>query len=265
MVAREVVIHVGPPKTATTSIQHALTGSTDMLRAHGWTYLSTGRRSPPHNHRDLINALGFSRAGEGVSDIARSLASELIAEVERAGRGIISHEAFCRFPWLSDRQSAFVRALVRDLNPTVVLYLRRQDRWLESLYSQFVKRGRETRSIEDVAARFGEPYMGFATSYDQMIEFFRSWVTSDARLLVRPFDRRTLVGGDARIDFFRLLGIDEKGLGDRPSFNPSLGPGTVHLMRRIANDPAVQEELDGEGFERLARLIDQHVEGDGAS
>jgi len=51
----EIVLHIGTPKTGTTSIQHALSTNEDLLADKNITFIKTGRHRASHN--DLANAI----------------------------------------------------------------------------------------------------------------------------------------------------------------------------------------------------------------
>ncbi|MDX1744544.1 MAG: hypothetical protein R3324_01285 [Halobacteriales archaeon] len=258
---RAFVLHVGMPKTGTTSIQFAMREHPDALAQLGWTYSTVGRGERIH-HLELINALGFARGSDGVGETARDVATRLRSEFDANPRLIVSHESLCKFPLLGPDQRSFVTELFRSFDPHVVLYVRRQDKWLESLYTQFVKRGRESRPIGEVADEFGQPYNGFATDYLDALDFFSGFVEGRSRLHVRVFDRSALVGGDAVPDFFSILGFDPEDSPPPPELNPSLSPLAVNVVRRMSGDDHVSRELTAQDFETVARLIDRSVPDD---
>lgn len=75
------------------------------------------------------------------------MCEELAQERATHGPLIVSHESFCKFPLLSHHQEQTVWEFLNSFRVEVVLYLRRPDHWMESLYAQVVKRGNEDRDV----------------------------------------------------------------------------------------------------------------------
>lgn len=140
-----IVLHVGAPKTASTYIQRRLRANAGRLREQG-IYLPILREvaEMAGNAKLLPAALGqrpsltfqraFPKIDIGALDPAR-VVSDLLQD------------------WRSDSESVILSAenlrpihaqRLRDLLPTnapsvVVLFVRRQDRWLDSYFNQMIK------------------------------------------------------------------------------------------------------------------------------
>lgn len=135
------LVHIGPQKTGTTSIQVALADVRDQLPALG-AYYPEG----PYRRRKAGWALGLPGKPTGVEIPIRHW-DELVAEVRAAGdlRVCVSDENFARAePEVAGR-------IVRDLGDErvhVVAVTRRLDRFLPSQWQERVKSG-VTLSYED--------------------------------------------------------------------------------------------------------------------
>lgn len=190
-----LVIHIGSQKTGTTAIQGFLTRNTRALRRAGVHYLKAGRTNIAHN-----SMLPLFRSGE-TADLERAIADECAAAPEATH--VLSSEMF--FRPLPARALAMI--LPEDLreNAKVVCYVRRQDRYLEALYKQFVKNGR----IPADRMAFYERKAG-ELSY---LPILQAWETAfgEGNVLLRPFERRHFPGGDVVEDFAALLGVDPAG------------------------------------------------------
>ena len=117
-----VVIHAGIHRTGTTSLQRFLSGNRAALAGRGIGYPG----SDVH-HQKLAWALK-----RGDSDARDVLA--LISSVPTAETAIVSGEDFSihrRLDWLHE--------LAAHVETHVILYLRRQDHWVNSWYNQHIK------------------------------------------------------------------------------------------------------------------------------
>lgn len=152
---KRLVLHIGMHKTGTSSVQRYFSRNRAILRRMGVCYPKSigvsGERQP--KHAAIFDAISHE-ADFGVHHPVLGPAAELLnqaaAEIEAApGRlGVLSAEG------LSGERPVFAAALA-DLgarfDATVVIFVRRQDHWVESFYKQMVlsRDVRETRSFHE--------------------------------------------------------------------------------------------------------------------
>jgi hypothetical protein len=127
---KRLVLHIGVHKTGSTSVQNALAANAGLLARHGILYPKyPGAPAQVTNH----NRLAWEIA-EGVIDIAKLREwAESLAQKD-ARTLIISAEEFCKLKSLE-----FLACFQEHFEIEVVLYLRRQDSWINSWYNQNVK------------------------------------------------------------------------------------------------------------------------------
>lgn len=150
-----LVIHIGLQKTGTTFLQRALRDNREDLAARGLHQLDPGAGLGIDGgaaHHFLAHALlgrrlrhtpdaGFDRLEAHVAALRAALA-------EASGTAVISSEDFSRFRRVHVER---LRALFPDPAPDVaagqpvriLVYLRRQDLWLDALYGQMQKVGNQ--------------------------------------------------------------------------------------------------------------------------
>ncbi len=201
---KTLYIHIGSPKTGTTAIQGFLKNNGKVLRHAGVNYMSAGRINIAHN-----GVAGSFRKGEGAI-----VCAEIAAEIEesRFPTHIISSEMFFR--------PAVARVMGRDLfaglpdwlraRTKIIVYLRRQDRYLEALYKQLVKNAR----IPTGAMAFYErklESLAYAYSLDPYAKRFGA-----ENIILRPFERQHFRNGDVIEDFVDQLGVELTGELTRP-------------------------------------------------
>jgi hypothetical protein len=125
---RTLYIHIGQPKTGSSSIQRFLVDNRAALLDAGlglgpYMTLPTGKSLP------LRRAIAAKGLGAVMAELAASPGENLV----------ISSEHLCSL-LVDTRQAEAIRdAARRHFRPVVVVFLRRQDYWLESDYAQEVK------------------------------------------------------------------------------------------------------------------------------
>ena len=136
---KRIFLHIGQPKTATTTIQNFLSINQAKLIKHGWLYPNAGRQYAAHH---LLG--NFFRAAPihwiGQADPAQVMA-DLKREIDESNCDniILSTESL----YFAENPDQFA-AYLKDFDVSVVVFLRRQDEWIESAYQENLKNG-ETR------------------------------------------------------------------------------------------------------------------------
>lgn len=190
----QIWLHIGSPKTGTTSLQGFLNDNQGQLRdSAGLNYMDAGRVNIAHNRLATQ-----ARVGE-----AEPIFNKIIAEADAAPEmgHVISSEML--FNLYTTRK--FVQAVpnaMRGGRTQVICYVRRQDAYLEALYKQLLKNG---RIAPDRAAFLAEARR--MVSYDLVLDAYAE-VFGAENILVRPFSRDRLAQGDVVFDFAQQLGFE---------------------------------------------------------
>ena len=143
---KRIFLHIGTPKTGTTSIQWSLRQSGPQLSAQGYLYPSTGLSSNSHEyaHHPL------ARAAKGkLPALWRSLLSELRSSTCESA--IISSEEMAV---LDATSIAFIRDILGDFEIFLVVYIREQLDYIEAMYNQNIKTAKDTRTREQFLTDF---------------------------------------------------------------------------------------------------------------
>ncbi len=230
---KRLILHIGMHKTGTSSVQRYFSRNRAILRRMGVCYPKSigadGERQP--KHAALFDAISHE-ADFGTEHPVLGSASRQIdrvateIEASQCDVGVLSAEG------LSGERPVFASAMAElavRFETRVVVFVRRQDHWVESFYKQMVisREVRETRSFHEfVEADSTKRHMDYA----QITNWWRA-VFKDVR--VAGFHP----GGPAR-PLRRLLEIAELG---RPFHwlpfanaheNPSPGVEAVEVIRR---------------------------------
>ena len=206
----QLIIHIGAPKTGTTAIQSHLYHNQDALREQSVNYTVTQRNHIAHNILPRVIRKGNGPAYFG----------GLLREIRRspADSHIISSEMLFN-PEIARRMCQLAADhLPQDTikNTKIICYLRRHDQFLESLYKQFVKRGK----IPADPPEFLKQQLT-TLSYQRVLSIYGE-VFGQENVVIRPFDRAKLKGGDVVQDFFACLGSPNLGAG------PATGSGEIN-------------------------------------
>ncbi|MCI0494504.1 class I SAM-dependent methyltransferase, partial [candidate division KSB1 bacterium] len=242
---KKIYIHIGPHKTATTTIQNGLIINRQKLEEKD--YYIPYRWSSFKSYLPLQN-IAFQLDGDVRYKPDMGGIDDLLMEINETNCSniILTSEQF------SELKNSSVKTLRDLLAPfgemVIILYLRRQDQWLNSYYAQLVKRGfysddfdsfcKQTR-IKITTLKEG----GQKTLVDRVIEpdFSRlllPWEKffGQPNIRVRVLEEKQLQGNVFQ-DFLETIGIAQIGDLDTPDdTNVSLGPKTLAVIKHLASD-----------------------------
>lgn len=262
----DLVLHVGATKTGSTSIQEFLAHNRTTLAAHGLLYPHTFgdlrrlRLSLMVTPDDALPNRLWLRSGLGDTEPAEfrsSMRERLVEEIEASGceQVLLSDETLFGAPPSTVTE---VRRLADGIagSVRVLVYLRRQDDHLVSMYQQAV-RGGAVQRIADWSLRPRHRIY----DYHRRLTMWRRRVTSDG-IIVRPFEPEAFAGGSLVSDFFAAAGIPtpERGLEPVAVQNERLGAEAteflrlLNLFRRQSSDVDHQELGNRSFLPQLAEL-----------
>ena len=231
--AVQVTLHIGVEKTGTSSIQGFLNDSRSVLLAQGVLFpIAPGKtnqtRLPAAAMLDDvgIRAHAIKRFGP---DFDVKLVRELQAEIagSAADRLLLSSEhcaARLRTVEEVQRLKTIVETVGGDV--TVLIYLRRQDEFLTSIYSTAIRSGHTERFRVPTGPRLHRRY-----DYRGLLELW-SGVFGRAAIKPRLFQPRAWVGGQLLTDFCHAGGLDVTEY-PAPLRNESMSGEALELLRLI--------------------------------
>ena len=209
----DIYIHIGTHKTGSTTIQQAL-NDTSCAGDVNWVYSKVRRTT-----RDMMIAMQYD------SILVKRLKAEIqrnmsYAKSVKAKRLILSNEALSGLPHLGYINSNVVISMLRDAtrqyNTKILIFLRRQDSFVESMYTQMIHQG-EFLDFEDFLNQFSSPD---ALDYRRMLDEL-SATFGEQNLIVKSYHESSKIG---LIDNFseiiksNLSIYSEKGY-DNPSYS----------------------------------------------
>ncbi len=236
----DLVVHIGTDKTGTTSIQGFLRHNRAALaergclvpRSPGTTrHIRVGMFIMPDD--DLVASQDWFRGEYGdtpVDQFRQQFRRRLFREMRETDptRMVFSDEAlFGAAPVRLKRLRRFTERIARSTR--VVVYLRRQDDHLVSLYQQHVKRG-QCQRLATWAQQDRTPFY----DYHRRLGEWRDHLGPDV-LVARPFERARFVRGDLVDDFIDAAGLHDVAgdLGRIGTRNESLNAESVEFLRLL--------------------------------
>jgi hypothetical protein len=240
-VETQIYIHIGTHKTGSTTIQHVLQNANRSSLHEEWKYLY-----------DFRCLKGFAKADKYDERLVRDVNAEichLMERYERSGypisRFVISREGLSGWPLNGYQNSAIVASMLREATKSfkvkVIVYLRRQDQFVESMYTQMVQQG-ESLDFK----KFLNHYQGEdALNYSRMLQDFRKYFGAN-NLIVRSYHEAKKQG--LLKDFSEIIGSVETFnnvvLAEpiKKWRNPSLSYQAIEIAR-IANSDLNQEQI----------------------
>ncbi len=232
---KELVLHLGMPKTGSSALQVFLARNHASLLARGVDYLPIGEfalgvngRISAGNGAYLARTLLAPESPARIPEPERHRAEFHAAIARSSARiGIVSSELF--IDARRDALAALISALgERGVTVKALYYIRRHDQFLASAYMQQVKRHGCTDSPEAytrVAYR-QHPFLKYRSFYGYLSEMFGA-----ENILCRTYEGTVMQGDGLFRDALATLGIAADHLAfEVPDINTSLTPEEVAIM-----------------------------------
>lgn len=241
---KKLILHIGTQKTGSSAIQVFLTQNQQSLIKAGLEYLDPRANKFGlfnMNHSGLVLALtGFWRSGS--HQLPKEKTWLMLREkVEQSKHGvIISSEGFSTPEVLQHMD--FIKDSLSGFDVKVVIYLRRQDIFAQSLYKEQIK-DREHRSFALAYEEAGyKKFLDYKEIVDQWGNAF-----GKHNIQVRPYERGQLKNGDIVADFMQTIGakMNKKMLRSDKPVNQTMNSHVLQISRELnaigVNGPQVNE------------------------
>ena len=236
---KKLYLHIGLHKTGSTAIQHFLWSEHKSLNKLGISYPSIG--IDYFAHQDLAYEINNDSRKNIDSDILPCLIDYI--ETTNFDKYIISSE---NFEFSKDDDIKKLKEKLKEINVElyVICYLRAQEDFLISEYNQRVKHGYCTQTFTDFVDDEIKNDRYFYTRY------LKKWSDSvNDNLIVRFFDKKYLVNGDAITDFIESVCPEAIEIARNfKSYKTNTSPNAlvVETLRQLAI-----ELVDKQGWDRL--------------
>lgn len=234
----KLFLHIGTHKTGTTAIQSSLRAHRKELRREGIGLL---RRLPGSRRIMLADEID----PDLIAHNRQALRSGIRASSRRIERYILSYEGFSGDPYRGyTNVSAVAETLSRiteGFDTTIIVYLRRQDEFVESFYTQSIHEG-GSRSFEEFLSALP------STAYDwtELLEPYDRLFSLESLRVRRYSYGRTAGPADVINDFGRLVGSEYlRTLRTADRVNPSYSRDALEFARHCNStlSPSRRDEL----------------------
>jgi len=217
----KVTLHIGTPKTGTTAIQSALAGGVDLLREHNVHYLEAGRSRNAHN------PLAISIRSGQPEETCQMVQSEM-GRLPKGAKAIISSEMLSLLP---AQKVAAAMPFLTELEGQIIIYLRRQDRYVEAFYKQKLKNGRISIPFDEFLTDRRSKEL---TDYVAILE---DWAANFPNARIEPclYEREKLIEQDAVKDFLHRASLPQSladGGSKERNHSPSKNIADLLLLLR---------------------------------
>ena len=226
MKQKRLYLHIGTHKTGTTSIQFFCYDNREKLEKLGYLYPKTGCKWK--GHHELAWAAGVNNPNKR-NDISDAELWEMLAQeiiLSTAENIIISSEDF---EWVWNTKQ--LKYYLSEFDVKIIIYLRRQDNYIQSFYSTHIKdyRPRISKEIEEYAHTLKLNTLNY---YDYLKNWEKSFGSEN--IIVRVFEKQQLPNG-LLADFLNTVGISStKGFiitDSHKTSNKSLHPECLDFLR----------------------------------
>lgn len=234
---KTLYIHIGTPKTGTTSLQNFLEDNQAELLKHGVYYpLNLGHYAPPKGEPESVSSGNFFPAYEHIllhDNLTEKTTHDLRDAFSVADTVLLSTEELWGKGVVPDF-SVFYKNLKEGLPEAaikVIVYLRPQIDWLESIYKQGIQTWKQADTLQDVYYD-SDGYKSLLHYYDRLCEI--GGEIGFENIIVRIYDKAEFQGGNIFADFLSIFNLT---LTDsyRTSYasNPTLSDDFIECIRRI--------------------------------
>ncbi len=253
--SRRIFIHIGSHKAASTTIQFGLETNRDILSKEGWLYPTSGYVYKGHHN------LVWEINNDSRYDPSKGMIEDLIREIDQSGFRyvLLSSEDFENFKkehihLLSQRLSGFDIA--------IIIYLRRQDQFLQSLWSQLVKNSLVDHDFQTWIERIlnlNEERLSYQGDYFSLVERW-SEIFGTNNVCVRVLETAQL-HGHVFIDFLKACGFENTSIVKIPE-NVNISPSlrTLEIIRHTTISLKKYIRDDTDLFKKIDRFIRHYAE-----
>ena len=227
---KKLVLHIGQGKTGTSAVQAVLFRNAAILARNGVCYpewFGFRERRVLKHHNRLAMGILYSDYRTELTSFLDAIHRDDSPTIVISGETLFVYPERGAFvgalggpgsgwtfgtdyqPWSSERSRAVVTRFAEDVRALlppadeyrVVVLLRRQDLWLESLYNQDIKAGHVWCDVAQL-----ERYYANSLHYDRVLASWEN-VFGKNSIVVRVYEQGQLPGGAVDV-FLRAAGLD---------------------------------------------------------
>lgn len=217
---KTVWLHIGTWKTGTTSIQRFLRNNSEWLEANDFhlpiqdALLNSPAAKNLCNHRPVISK---------DPEVLKALKQAVMNCAQK--HMILTSE---NMVYANREALQYLRVALAGCDVKIVIYLRRQDQYTQSLYGQHIRGGvKTTLSFEEHLKLHDAKYR-----YDEMLKPFVEIFGADS-ITVRPYEKSQFKNNDLIDDFTSTIGLPDMGEDSVKLVPPTNFPYSIPALEFI--------------------------------
>ena len=224
---KNLYLHIGTHKTGTTSIQQTIRKNKEKLKEFDYCWVEESywlfKRFNPQEIEAVVNFL------EQLKTLPEN---NLIFSSEGYSGGLANDIN------IVNQKAEILRKILQGFNVKVILYLRRQDQFIESMYIQSIQEGNSYTFDE---------YLNDVINYQNLDWQFLVDIFGEKfgieNLFVRPYDKVLFKNNNIIYDFFSVLGLEDKiEFNGMTQWNKSYSHHTLRIARYMNSVLDTQED-----------------------
>lgn len=251
----QLFIHIGTHKTGTTAIQSSLKESYKILKKENIYYFPVSK-----------NAIQLMKIKELDDKLIVTCKKELFRFIKnRKNKNLIkiiwSFEGFSGDSSTgyenTNKIAESLKIITKDIDTKIIIYLRRQDEFVESLYTQMIHQG-ESYDFESFINKFSEKDF----NWSNLLNSYSNYYGKD-NLIVRKYDESYLSANGGIInDFTKILskniklnkslsvnkGYSRDALEIARILNPNLSISEKHLLRSLLRQTSTKQPFENYSY-----------------
>ena len=213
---KNLYLHIGTHKTGTTSIQQAIRKNVEKLKELDYLWVEESyllfKRFNPQGIESVVNFI------EKLKSIPQN---NLIFSSEGYTGGFENDINIVK------QKAEILNKILQGFNVKVIIYLRRQDQLIESLYIQSVQAGNSYIFNEYLNDIIDYKYF----DWQNLINIFSDHFGSQ-NIFARPYDKTLFYKNNIIYDFFSVLDLKDKiEIETLPQWNKSYSHQTLRIAR----------------------------------
>lgn len=218
---QEIWLHIGTAKSGTTALQHYCNENATALEDAGLLYVTAKGHSSVNKLAIAINKYRTEQLREISEHVTHAI------RTSDAGKALISSEML-----FGMTPSSILEALpvLADYPLNLLVYFRRQDRYIESKYLQKMKNGRFRGTIWDYIKKFD----GSGSDYYAELQ---PWFNLECDIHPRICERDSLIRGSTVTDALSVMGFYDltQMVPETRIENTSPSLGRIQLLQALAD------------------------------
>ncbi len=252
---KTLYLHIGTPKTGTTSIQSFCTDNRAVLNQYGYDYPKFPYEYPrtnPERNGLFLSMYSFHEDGtrdyEREAEIVEEAFDQIRAIFENYDNVIVSDESIWNRGIREDVpiwERVYKQLEKGDFTVKVIVYFRPQYDFLYSWWNQKVKNGLYQES-EYTWEEMQEHLGPICLDYCHLLDYIADHVGGRQNIIVRRFDRSQFAGGDLYHDFIQTIGLEytEEYQVTSELHNVSLSRNSGEIKRILNTLPGLDYKMN---------------------